>query len=64
MEEKFVIFKRWYIIKLYPDVDDRRINHQDKIHNIRYHWTIKKHPKKITLLFELWLELEELKNKR
>ena len=63
MEGDFKHFKDWYINKLYPDIDNRRIIHKDHIHHIRHHWTFKKHPKKIDLLFELWLELNELKEK-
>ena len=56
MEKEFNQFKSWYI--------DRECKYdKDKIHHINYHWTLKKHPKKIDLLFELWIEYMKLKNK-
>ena len=61
MEGGFKQFKHWYVDKEFPDIHERRIKHKDKVHHIIYHWTLEKHPKKIDLLFELWMENQQLK---
>ena len=53
-EQQFFEFKKWYLKKVNPDTDAR--------HHIYYRWKLDKHPKKIDLLFELWLENLVLKN--
>jgi hypothetical protein len=58
---KWETFIDWYVTEVYGEWEDRGRKYSDQIHHIIYHWTEKKHPKKIELVWKLWQENHELK---